>query len=108
MKIKLTTVSDRTRIESVEKYLARNSDAILVKLEGTADPSMTYRPGHVCGIEADDENDQQYNVYVGRHMIGYFPEEAIAFAKQVDETPEILPTIVGKVDDDGIYVYIAE
>lgn len=108
MKVKFTTVSERVCLDSLEKYLSRNDDALLVKLEGERDQSMIYKPGHVCGIEADDEDPQKYNVFVGKHKIGYFPQEALDFANSVDEIPEVLPTIVGKVEEDNIYVYIAE
>lgn len=106
MNVKFSTTSDRTRIESVEKYLARNRDAILVKLDGQPDPSMEYKPGHVCGMEEDGD---KYNVFVGKHLIGQLPEEAIAFANEVDIDPCLLPAIVGKVESDGaIYIYVAE
>ena len=105
IKVKFSTTSDRTKVESVEKYLGRNPDAILVKLDGQADPSMAYKPGHICGME---ETDQGINVYVGKHLIGQLPAEAIAFANEVDIHPCLLPAIVGKVEDGAIYIYIAE
>ena len=67
---------------------------------------MVYKPGHVCRIEAD--NDEKYIVFVGNHMIGYLPDAAIAFAKQIDLIPEALVSMVGKVEEDSIFVYIAE
>ena len=107
MKISISTRSDRTRIEDLEKYLARNRDAILVKLEGDPDPSMKYRPGHVCGIEEDDSG--VFNVYVGNHLIGQLPNEAITFAESVDIDPAFMPAVVGKVDPDGfVYIYVDE
>lgn len=106
MNINLSTVSERTRIESIEKYLSRNRDAILVRLIGKPDPSMVYKPGHVCGME---EDGQAINVYVGKHLIGQLPDDAIAFAKEVDMDPCLLPAIVGKIESDGsIYIYVAE
>lgn len=106
MNIKFSTISDKTRIEMVDKYLSRNPDAILVKLNGQPDPAMAYKPGHVCGIEEDGE---KYNVFVGKHIIGQLPDEAIAFANKVDIHPCMLPAIVGKVESDGsIYIYVAE
>ena len=105
MKVTFSTRSDKTRIDSVDKFLARNRDAILVKLEGTPDASMTYTPGHVCGIE---ECDDGYNVYVGKHLIGQLPDEAVTFAEQVDLSPEFLVAIVGKVEENAISIYIAE
>ena len=107
-KIKISTVSDRVRLDSVDKFLGRNRDAILVKLEGPHDSSMLYKPGHVCRIEEDDDDNQKYIVFVGKHMIGYLPDEAISFARQVDLIPETLVSIVGKVEDNDIYIYIAE
>ena len=107
MTVKISTTSDRTRIEDVNKYLARNRDAILVKLDGYPDISMTYKPGHVCGIEEGDQGG--YNVFVGKHLIGQLPVEAIKFANEVDMDPCLLPAIVGKVENDGtIYIYVAE
>lgn len=106
MNIRISTRSDRTRIDDVDKYLARNSDAILVKLEGSPDPSMAYKPGHVCGIEEADPG--VFNVYVGKHLIGQLPDKAITFAESVDMYPALLPAIVGKVEEDAIFVYIAE
>jgi len=107
MKVSFSTRSDRTRIEDLGKYLARNRDAILVKLEGDPDPSMAYRPGHVCGIEEDDPG--VFNVYVGSHLIGQLPNEAIKFAESVEIDPALMPAIVGKVESDGsIYIYVAE
>ena len=106
-KIKITTGSDKVRIDDLKKFLARNDDAMLVKLEGPHDPSMTYKPGHVCRIEEDDENDQQYNVFVGKHYIGYLPDEALTFADQIDYTPDCFVSIVGKTEGDDIYIYVA-
>lgn len=107
-KLKISTGSDRVRIDSLDKFLGRNRDAVLVKLEGPHDPSMNYKPGHICSIEEDDEVDQKYNVFVGKHFIGSLPDEAIEFAKQVDSVPEALVSIVGKVEDENIFIYIAE
>ena len=64
-KIKISTVSEKVRIDSVEKFLGRNHDAILVKLEGPHDSSMLYKPGHVCRIEEDDCDSQKYSAFVG-------------------------------------------
>lgn len=104
--IKFSTKSERTRIDDPAKFLSRNPDAILVKLSGSPDPSMKYHPGHVCGMEEDNGN---VNVFVGNHLIGQLPAEAIDFAEQVGSNPEFLIAIVGKIDDDGnIYIYVAE
>lgn len=112
-KIKFTTGPERVRLDDLKKWLCRNQDAILVKLEGPNDTSMNYKPGHVCRIEEDDDG-KSYNVFVGKHFIGQLPEEAIAFAEQVDYCPDSLIAIVGKIehedseDKDEIYIYIAE
>jgi hypothetical protein len=107
MKVSVSTRSGRTRIEDLEKYVAMNRDANLVKLEGDPDPSMEYRPGHVCGIEEDDPG--VFNVYVGSHLIGQLPDEAITFAESVNIDPAFMPAVVGKVDPDGsVYIYVAE
>ena len=103
---KISTGSDKVRLDSLDKFLARNRDAILVQLEGPRDPSMSYKPGHVCSIE--DDGNQEYYVFVGKHMIGRLPAEALEFAEQVESSPEYLISIVGKVEDDYISIYIAE
>lgn len=112
-KIKFTTGPDTTRLDNLEKWLGRNSDALLVKLEGPHEVFDKLKPGHVCRIEEDDDG-QHYNVFVGKHFIGQLPDEAIAFAEQVEYSPEFLIAIVGKIeygasaDSDEIYIYIAE
>jgi len=107
-KVKMSMVSERVRLDSVEKFLGRNPDAIMVKLQGPCDPSMVYKPGHVCRIEESDNNDQKYIVFVGSHMIGYLPDEAVSFAEQVDLIPEALVSMVAKVEENTICIYIAE
>ena len=107
-KVKISTGPQRVRLDSVKHFLDCNDDAILVKLEGPYDPSMVYKPGHLCRIVKDDNNDQKYIAFVGSHMIGYLPDEAIAFANHVDMIPEALISIVGKIEDDAIFIYIAE
>lgn len=105
VKISFSTVSDRTRIESLDKFLARNRDALLVKLDGHADESIVYKPGHVCGMKQDENGN--CNVYVGSHMIGQLPDEAISYANEAGCLPELLDAIVGIVENDGIFIYIA-
>ena len=112
-KIKFTTGPDTVRLESLEKWLGRNDDAVLVKLEGPHESFDRLKPGHLCRIEVDDDG-QHYNVFVGKHFLGQLPEEAIEFAKRVEYSPEFLIAIVGKIeygastDLDEIYIYIAE
>ena len=103
---KISTGSGKVRLDSLDKFLARNRDAILVRLEGPRDPSMVYKPGHICTIEGDESGE--YYVFVGKHMIGRFPAEGIEFAEQVESSPEYLVSIVGKVEEDSISIYIAE
>ena len=111
-KIKYSIGSEKVRLESLDKWLGRNDDAILVKLKGPRDDFDKLKVGHICRIEEADE-DQQYNVFVGKHMIGLLPDEAIAFAGSVDSSPEFLVAIVGKIEYgadkscDEIYIYIA-
>lgn len=105
-KAKVSTGSERVRLDSLDKFLARNDDAILVRLEGTRDMSMQYKPGHVCRIEEDGNGE--YFVLVGSHMIGRLPAEAVSYAEQIDSSPEFMVSIVGKVEDDSISIYIAE
>ena len=112
-KVKMSVGPDRVRKDDLKKWLGRNSDAILVKLEGGRNDSFACSPGHVCRIEVDDDG-QKYNVFVGGHMLGQLPDEALAFAERIDSSPEFMISIVGKVehgasaDLDEIYVYIAE
>ena len=106
-KVKMSMGSEKVRLDSLEKFLGRNRDAVLVRLEGPHDPSMVYKPGHVCRIEKDDDG-QKYAVFVGKHMVGYLPDEGVAFAKQVDSIPEALVSMIGKVEEDIIFIYIAE
>ena len=109
-KVKISTGSGKVRLDDINKWLNRNRDAVLVKLEGSHDV-FGYRVGHICNIE---EDDGKYNVFVGKHLIGQLPEEAIAFANQIDYSPEFMISIVGKIDyaasaeDDAIFIYIAE
>ena len=107
-KFKMTMGPERVRLDSLEKFLGRNHDAILVKLTGPHDTSMNYKPGHVCRIEEDDEDKQKFNVFVGKHFIGQLPEEAINFADLVGSFPAFLVSMVGKVENDEIYIYVAE
>ena len=104
-KIKITNGPMRIRKEPLEKWLARNRDAILVKLIGHPEPSAPCSVGHLCRIEADGQN---YYVFIGNHLIGQLPEEAITFAEQVNYTPDILVAIVGKVEGNDVFIYIAE
>lgn len=112
-KLKFSNGPDTVRLESLEKWLGRNRDAVLVKLEGLHDVFDKLKPGHLARIEEDDDG-QHYNVFVGKHFIGQLPDEAIAFAEQVEYSPEFLIAIVGKIeygasaDSDEIYIYIAE
>lgn len=112
-KIKITNGSNKVRLDDLGKWLGRNRDAVLVKLEGHPVDFTKYRVGHICTIEVDDDG-QKYNVFIGNHLIGQLPEEAIAFAKQIDYSPEFLIAIVGKIeygasaDTDEIFIYIAE
>ena len=104
-KIKISSGSERIRKEPLDKWLGRNRDAVLVKLVGHPEPSAPCSVGHICRIEEDDQN---YNVFIGSHLIGQLPEEAIAFAEQVDSAPNYLISIVGKIEDNDVFVYIAE
>lgn len=112
-KIKFTTGPDTTRLDDLKKWLGRNPDALLVKLDGPHEVFDKLKPGHLCRIEIDDDG-QHYNAFVGKHFLGQLPEEAIAFAKSVEYSPEFLIAIVGKIeygassDFDEIYIYIAE
>lgn len=104
-KMKITTGPDRTRKDDLNKWLSRNDDAVLVKLKGDHDPSFSCSAGHVCRIEADDNG---YDVFVGNHIIGRLPDDAVTFAESVGSSPEFLISIVGKIENNDIYIYIAE
>ena len=106
-KVKMTTGSDKVRLDILDKWLGRNRDAILVKLEGDPDPSLDYKPGHITRIEEDDDV-QHYNVFVGKHFAGQLPQEAITFSEQVDMDPQFMVSIVGKVEAGNVFIYIAE
>lgn len=105
-KIHISTGQIKVRKEDLNKWLARNSDAVLVKLNGHREPCSPCSIGHVCRIEKND--DSSYVVFVGSHVIGSLPNEAVAFADRLDTSPEFLISIVGKVEDDDVYIYIAE
>ena len=110
--VKFSIGPENVRLEDLKKWLGRNRDAVLVKLEGSHDAFDKLKVGHLCRIE--ESNDGQYDVFVGSHLIGRLPDDAIAFANSVDSSPDCLIAIVGKIDygasqnDDEIYIYIAE
>lgn len=112
-KIKITTGPETVRLEKLDKWLSRNNDALLVKLEGPHETFDKLKPGHLARIEID-EDGQHYNVFVGKHFIGQLPDEAIAFADRIESSPDCLIAIVAKIeygastDTDEIYIYIAE
>lgn len=112
-KIKISTAPASVRLDNLDKWLGRNTDAVLVKLDGPHEVFDKLKPGHICLIEPDTDG-QHYNVFVGKHFLGQLPEEAITFAEGVDSSPEYLIAIVGKIeygasaDMDEIYIYIAE
>lgn len=112
IKVKISMGSEKVRIEDLSKWLGRNRDAVLVKLEGKMDPSAKCRVGHICRIEKND--DQKYDVFVGKHVIGSLPDDAIAFSERVNCPPEFLVSIIGEIEygasaeDDKIFIYIAE
>ena len=97
----------KTRKEDLNKWLGRNRDAVLVKLIGHPEPSAPCSVGHLCRIEKCSD-EPVYIAFVGNHPIGQLPDEAIAFAEGVDSSPEWLISIVGKIEDGDVYVYIAE
>ena len=103
----ITTGPMKPRKEDLNKWLGRNRDAVLVKLIGHPEPSAPCSVGHICRVEKIND-DPAYIVFVGRHPIGQLPEEAIAFADHVGSSPEFLVSIVGKVEDGDVFVYIAE
>ena len=107
MSIYFSTGPEKTRKEDLNKWLGRNDDAVLVKLDGTPDPSFKCCVGHLCRIVKYNNNPACY-AYVGNHFIGQLPDEAFAFADRIDSSPEFLISIVGKVEDDNVFIYIAE
>ena len=105
-KISISSGPQKTRKEDLKKWLGRNDDAVLVKLNGIPDPSFHCSVGHLCRIEECD--DSTYCVFVGKHLIGQLPDEAIAFADHVGLSPDCLVSIVGKLEDSAVFIYIAE
>ena len=105
-KISISTGSAKIRKEDLNKWLIRNDDALLVKLNGYLDQSSPCSVGHICHIEKADDN--QYYAFIGNHLIGQLPNEAITFADSIDSSPEYLISIVGKIEPDAVYIYIAE
>ena len=106
-KITISSGPLKPRKEDLNKWLNRNTDAVLVKLEGNQEPTFSCSVGHVCRIEKGDDKGV-YNVFVGGHLIGQLPDEGISFAEHVDSSPEFLISIVGKIVNNAVYVYIAE
>ena len=106
-KISFSTGPVKTRKDDLKKWLGRNDDAILVKLCGHSDPSFQCSVGHVCRIEKCSD-DPAYTVFVGNHVIGQLPDEALTFADRVDSSPEFLISIVGKIENGDVFIYIAE
>ena len=105
--IYISTGSQKTRKDDLNKWLGRNRDAVLVRLNGRPDPSFSCSVGHVCRIEKNCD-DSLFSVFVGKHYIGQLPDEAIAFAEPIYSSPEFLVSIVGKVEDGNVFIYIAE
>ena len=103
--IYISTGPLKTRKEDLNKWLGRNRDAILVKLNGQPDPAFSCSVGHLCRIEECDD-DNTYNVFIGKHLMGQLPEEAISFADSMELSPDCLVAIVGKIEDGDIYIYI--
>ena len=106
-KINMSIGPYKTRKEDLNKWLSRNSDAILIKLIGHPEPSAPCSVGHLCRIEEGDDKNI-YNVFIGNHLIGQLPDEALAFAESVDSIPDALIAIVGKRENDDVFIYIAE
>lgn len=106
-KIYFSTGPFKTRKEDLKKWLGRNRDAILVKLNGEPDPGFSCSVGHLCRIEQNSDGSL-YNVFVGNHLIGQLPDEAIAFSEPLYSSPEFLVSIVGKVENGDVFIYIAE
>jgi hypothetical protein len=106
-KISISSGPQKTRKEDLKKWLGRNPDALLVKLIGHPEPSAPCSVGHLCRIEKSDDGSA-YFAFVGKHLIGQLPNEAIEFANSIDYSPDCLISIIGKVEDGDVYIYIAE
>ena len=98
--------------EDVEKFLARNDDAKLVKLTGKPDDLASYEVGCRCHVEEDIEKEK-YAVTCDGDVIGYLPSSAITYAEKHETDPECLDVIIAEVEYDYdkerdiISVYIA-
>ena len=100
--------------ESVDNFLARNSNAKLVKLTGKPEDFSDYSIGTRCHVEEDIDNYDRYNVTSGGDVIGRLPQSAITYAEKHDCPLEDLAVIVANVeydfekDRDIISVYISD
>lgn len=100
--------------EDLDKFLARNDNAKLVKLTGKPEEFADYAVGYRCQIEEDDESDDKYNVICGGSIIGRLPASAISYAQKHDILPDCLVAIIADVDYDFekdrdiISIYIAD
>ncbi len=98
--------------EPVSKFLARNDDAKLIKLTGSADDLASYDVGNRCHVEYNYDSEK-YSVTCGGFVIGFLPSSAITYAEKHETDPDGLDVIVADVDydiekeRDIISVYIA-
>ena len=114
IKVKITRGSDKSVwSESIEAFLARNDDAILVKLESSPEEKANCSTGNRCYVREDDDHPGVYYVTCGGKIVGRLPESCIAYAKENDTRPEFLIGIIKEVEygaqksDDIVTVYIA-
>lgn len=110
----VTTTNSSGWSESVENFLARNSDAKQVKLGGKPDDIAIYSVGNRCHVEVDEENNERYNVTYDGFVIGRLPASAVTYAEKHDCDPEFLSVIISEIEYDYekerdiISVYISD
>lgn len=110
----VTTTNSSGWSESVENFLARNSDVKQVKLGGKPDDIAIYSIGNRCHVEVDEEDNERYNVTYDGFVIGRLPASAVAYAEKHDCDPEYLSVIISEIEYDYekerdiISVYISD
>jgi len=114
IKVKITRGSDNSVwSEPVEAFLARNDDAILVRLESSPEEKANCKVGNRCYVREDDDNPGIYYVTCGGKRVGRLPESCITYAEENDTKPEFLIGIIKEIEygakksDDIVIVYIA-
>lgn len=113
IKVKISTSSNKIWSESIEKFLARNDDAKLVRLDGHPEAEAKYSVENRCYFDRDNDDDSICYVTIGGKRIGMLPESAFVYARENEIEPEFLVGIVAQIEygadqaHDVISIYIA-